>query len=162
MYELGVGVAVLMWAMGQITALLLSSKIYRENLKLVGLAPSVVDGKPVEVDAKYFDRPLYIRLLIQLFFSIIGLATTLLSWIYVVLAVAMVVRHVIRDLGVPSEIAQFRWRLKNQLMSRDQILSGFMITNGVDPSRFLEYRDSYIAGMEFRGYEINRDESGVI
>jgi hypothetical protein len=75
----------------------------------------------------------------------------LLSWLNVVINILMMAYNISKDRGVPNEIKAFRWKMKNQDLSFDEIVRESMKANGVAPELFETVKEEMIESLRAKG-----------
>lgn len=150
MYETGVGVALLVWLASQVFGVVERMSIKARNLRRFGMKVSALgELQPItENDAK---RHWAVRLLVHAGVALIGLLSTLLSWVYVAFYVGNLAWIWSKQVGAPAEVREFRWRLKNIDMSLDDLIRASMKAQGIAADRFEEVRSAHVEDMRARG-----------
>lgn len=129
-YEDGIFWAFLVWCFYTVNLIIKLNSTANENLQRVGLRLSWLTLQPIEVTARYHNMHAVIRGLLFLLYLFFGLALTLLSWLYVALAIGDTAYRWQKDFGAPDEVKAVRWRLRNVDMNFDEIVVLLMKLSG--------------------------------
>lgn len=140
-YEGGVAVAFLFWLFSVINLLITINSKFERNLNQMGLRTSWLTQTPKELTSEDMKRSAISKIFRFFIINGIGLATVLMSWLYVALVVIKIVYIKSKDSGAPAIIKEYRWRMKNLEMSFDQIVKELMKISDQDPANFEEFRE---------------------
>jgi hypothetical protein len=89
-----------------------------------------------------------------LFLAIFGLICTLMSWLQVAMWVGMFLWQLHKDQGAPNSIKEYRWKMKNIDMTRDQIIQELIKIDNVLPEDFDGYKENILSDMRGRGFSV--------
>ena len=153
-YENGLVIALFMWLATNVMLLVNEFSLFNRNLKKVGFRLSWLNGQPKPLTSDDVERPMWMSLIKYLFLAGIGLASCLLSWLYVALAVGMFVYRKAKDSGAPEHIKSYRWQMRNVDMARDQIIREMMKIAAIEPEKFEEFKDETLTEMKNNGLNV--------
>lgn len=140
MYEMGVGVAFLMWLFFRISYLIRINSLAAKNLRKVGMRYSAISERPVAMTAdEAIPRPVW-SVLKFLLISTIGLLTTLFGWGYVLIISAQLIHAWGKRYGAPTAMKEFTWKLNNIDMTFEELVVGGAQAMGrnVSPEKAIE------------------------
>ncbi|RST54127.1 hypothetical protein [Variovorax sp. DXTD-1] len=120
MYELGIFAAFILWVYSTMMAVANANSQLSRNLAKVGMRLSWVSGEPVPVGDQAGGAWRFISALLA---AIFGLAAILFSWFTVAISVGMMIYQKSKAAGMPQAVKEFRWKLRNVDMTREQILT---------------------------------------
>lgn len=83
----------------------------------------------------------------------VNFAFTLLSWLYVLFWIGQFLYQKQKDSGVPQNIKEFRWKIRNVDMTFDQLVVELAKANGIAEQDFEEYKENLITDIRNRGIE---------
>ncbi len=150
-YEAGIGVALLLWLYGTVNTLISINSTLERNLNKIGqrLSWVTLSAKPMTHDDQSRSTiSLVMRFVIM---SLIGLASTLLSWLYVLLVVGSIVYAKSKDVGAPQTIKEYRWKLRNMDLSLDQLIRESMKIAGQSEDQFEQVKAELLQSMRDAG-----------
>lgn len=124
MYEVGVGVAFLMWLFFRISFLIQINSLAAKNLRKVGMRYSSISGQPVAMSADDADPKPAWSVMKFILISLIGLCTILFGWGYVLVVLAQLVHAWSKSYGAPIAMKEFTWKLKNMDMTFEELVVG--------------------------------------
>lgn len=121
MYENGVVAAFLLWCVAQVRLVIALNSQLERNLRKVRMRHSwttltAKPSEPGEWPTSFAGKALKYTLL-----SVVGLVGTLFSWLWVATYIGSVIYAKSKDAGAPAEVREFRWRMRNQEMTREQM-----------------------------------------
>ena len=67
------------------------------------------------------------------------------------LAVAGMIYRLAKDAGAPQTVREFRWRLRNQDLTFDQLIKELIKASNEDQSKFEEFKASLVHELDERG-----------
>ena len=74
-----------------------------------------------------------------------------LSWINVFINVVAIIYRLSKDNGVPREVKEFRWKLRNRDLTFDEIVKEIIKVRGLDESNFEQIKQEMIGGLREKG-----------
>jgi hypothetical protein len=117
MYELGAAVAGLISLGTLVFNLAVRLTTLGANLKTLDMRNSIFTGQPVPIGSRSFLVKL-VRAFLWLLSTIVSI---LFSWVSVAILVGMLLYRRSKDAGTPQAVKEFRWRMRNVPMSRQQM-----------------------------------------
>lgn len=125
MYETGVLIAFLLWLASVVRLLVALNSQLERNLRRIGMRQSWLNlaPKPDEPDA--WPSSLGAKAVKLAVLIVPGLLGVLLSWVSVAWYVGSFLYFRAKDAGAPQAIREFRWKLRNQDMSKEQIAEAY-------------------------------------
>ena len=153
-YGSGLLIALLMWAVGTIHSLVQINSKMERNLNKVGQRLSWVTLTPKEMSPDDLTRSIAGKILRFAAITLVGLLSTLTSWVYVILALGFFAYSKSKDIGAPEAVKAFRWRMRNMDLPRDQIIQEMMRVAGQDSSQFQQVQEELLQGMRERGLKV--------
>lgn len=150
-YEVGVGVAFLLWAYSAIMLVVSVNSQFERNLNRFGQRLSWLTLTPKAMEPKDQTRSTAAKIFKYLFVVGFGLPFILTSWLYVLLAVGSIIYRLSRDAGAPQAVKEFRWRMRNQELTFDQLIRGLMQGANEDLNKFEEFKESLVYELDERG-----------
>ncbi len=150
-YENGLGIAFILWVVGNINVLVMINSKLQHNLNKIGdrLSWLTLTAKPMNEDD--IKRSNLSRVFKFIFIAGIGLLSVLLSWLYVALFVGAFIYRRVKDAGAPQAIREFRWKMRNIDMSFDQLIKEIMKISDEDPANFETIRENTLQELKNRG-----------
>lgn len=143
-YENGLYISFLLYVYHLIMVILNANSKAENNLNKVGETYSWLTLRPVPMSKSDFDRPILLSILKFLIVAVwLGLFV-FLSWINVFIFLLMLLYRAHQDYGVPKEIKEFRWKLRNLDMSFDELVIELMKIKGIDIESFEEAKEELI------------------
>lgn len=153
-YEGGLAIAFFLWLTGTIHILVsINSKLQR-NLNKVGQRLSWLTLTPKPMGAEDLNRSTFSKIVKFFFIAGIGLASVLLSWLYVAMFLGTFAYKRMKDAGAPQVIREFRWKLRNADLSFDQLVRELMKVLEKDPANFEKFRDDLVQDLKNQGLSI--------
>ena len=149
-YENGVLISFILYLYHMTALLMLINSIAERNLNKVGEAYSWLSFKPVLMTKYDFDRPIYKSVGKFLIIAIWQGLFILLSWINIFLFVSLNIYRISQDYGAPKEVKDFRWKLKNQNLSFDELILEIMKVKDLDKENFEQHRIEMIEFVKER------------
>lgn len=150
MYEIGFGLAFLIWV-GSLVWLVISLNSQLErNLNKVGLRLSWISLTPKPMGNNHRQRSFLRKSTKATLLLIAGFAGVLFSWLYVAMYVGSMVYSRLKDAGAPQAIKEFRWRMRNMDLSFDEIVSGLALVSGKEIATD-EFKQQIWADLADRG-----------
>lgn len=125
MYEAGVGVAFLLWAVAQVRLLVALHSQLEMNLRKVGLRHSWLTMTPKPASPGDWPQGFGGKSLKFALLSFLGLVGVLLSWLSVAAFVWQSLHGLAKDWGAPVVVREMRWRLRNQGLTKELIAEAF-------------------------------------
>lgn len=153
-YETGIGIAFLLWLYGTVTSLLAINSQLERNLNKIGQRLSWLTLKPKPLTASDQSRGTLQSVFRFLILSLIGLASVLLSWLYVAWFLGAMVYMKSKDAGAPQAIKEYRWKLRNMDLSLDQLVREGMKVTGQDESAFEQVKADLLRAMRDEGLRV--------
>lgn len=150
-YENGLFVAFLFYLFDQVRLVVMKNSIYEKNLNKLGQRLSWASLAPKPIYYPPDKNTIYWNIGKFILLQIIGIASIFLSWINVGLRAAMFIYYLAKNAGMPQNIKEFIWKLKNIDMTFDQLLTESMKVNGLDPADFEEYKQTILNELKERG-----------
>ena len=150
-YENGLVVSALMYAYYIVNLLVSINSQLEQNLNKVGERISWLSLKPIQMSASDLDRPALMAIGRFVFVALFQGIFVFLSWLNVVINILMMAYNISKDRGVPNEIKAFRWKMKNQDLSFDEIIRESMKANGVAPELFETAKEEMIESLRAKG-----------
>lgn len=144
MYEKGIMLALALYIYQVASIVYLKNSRLNQNLKKIGYRIGWY-GKTKPASSKTGAVMLIIKVLVWLS----GLIFILFSWFYVLLVGGWYIYQLLSSLTAPPEIKRLRWKMRNLDMSFDEILREQMIAQNMDLAYFDEYKQNYIAEMQY-------------
>lgn len=117
MYELGFFASLFLSFAGLIPFLMDGWSHLGSNLARIGLRASIFSGEIVPMG----NGGALGRLSRGIGWIIVALLTAVLSWVGVAIAIGTLVHKRSKRIGMPPEVAEFTWRLKNTAMTVDEL-----------------------------------------
>lgn len=151
MYETGVAVAFLLWAVGMVVLIASLHSTYERNLNKIGMRLSWAKMAPKEMSSDDLNQSWILKLTKATSVLGLGLVGALLSWITVVAQVGSFLYARVKDSGAPQAVKDYRWKMKNMDMSFDQIVVEIMKVTDQSPESFREVRDQMRQELLERG-----------
>jgi hypothetical protein len=121
MYDLGVLVAFCFWSLGLVMILVKVNSQAERNLRKVGLRHSWINFEPKTMSPEHYKHRPLASVGKFVLIAALGIPGILMSWLYVALSMGMIAYSWSKDRGAPQEVREFRWRLKNQNLSFDDL-----------------------------------------
>lgn len=140
-YESGVFWAFLIWIYTFAAGIIASNSIMEKNMNKIGMTRNWFTGQYRERTSADQNRSVFVSCLMYLALMFFNLITTLGSWMYVGLAVVMWLYRLSKDSGVPQNVKEYRWKMKNLDLSFDDILRLVMETTPNMTMTFEQFRD---------------------
>lgn len=148
-YENGLTVALLIWFLGFIRIILIANSKTQKNLKLVGKRMSYNLGMIVDYDFNYESKVW--KIFKFFFFNIVlSLPFVLFSWGYVLFICTSYLYVLVKDLGAPQSVKEFRWKIRNLDMSFDQMIKELMKMDDQNPNDFEKIKKEMIEHLNQR------------
>lgn len=153
-YETGVLFAFLVWLWGLAAIIINANSRFEKNLNKIGQRLSWLSYMPKPMEAsdqnKTFGKSLGKFLLI----AAIGLPFVFLSWVQILLYIGMALYKKSKDSGVPQNVKEFRWKMRNVDMTFDEIIRETLKLNGKDLSEFDATKAAVIQEMREAGLRV--------
>jgi hypothetical protein len=118
-YEGGLGIALLIWALNAIRMLVVVNSQFEKNLNKVGMRLSWLSFTPKPMSGPK-RGPLFAVGKYALL-NLLSLPLVAASWVYTAAAVLLFIFQLSKDAGVPQRIKEYRWAMKNQDLTVEQI-----------------------------------------
>lgn len=150
-YEMGVGVAFLLWAYGAIMLVVSVNSRFERNLNRFGQRLSWLTLTPKAMGPEDQTRSTTAKIFKYLFVVGFGLPFILTSWLYALLAVGSIIYRLTKDAGAPQTVKEFRWRMRNQELTFDQLIKGLMQAANEDSNKFEEFKENLVHELDERG-----------
>lgn len=148
-YETGLLIGFFIWLYSLVNLIVSINSQFNKNLIKIGQRLSWLTLTPKMMDDKdELDKPIYIKVIKFIFIAFLGLLSVLLSWLYVVWVIGTYIYRRSKDSGVPEVIKNFRWKMRNVDMTRDQIILELFKTTERDMSEFEDFKENYISELE--------------
>lgn len=142
MYESGLTVAFFLWLIGMGSIIVRKNSLLERNLNKIGRRTSLL-GLEIK-DAKYPKPSLWILIFKFTLSVIISLPFILLSWLYVAIVFLLYAYKLMKDIGVPQQFKEYRWKLKNMDMTFDEIIKEIVKLEDLDESEYPRVRQEWI------------------
>lgn len=153
-YESGFSIALLLWLVGTVNVLVRINSRMERNLNKVGQRLSWATLTPKNMSAGDASRSTLGKVLRFVLIAALGLVSTFTSWLYVLLVVGFFAYSKSKDVGAPQSVKEFRWKLRNMDLSRDQVIKEMMKVSGQDELIFEDVRSELLQGMKERGLAV--------
>lgn len=88
------------------------------------------------------------------FLQLIGLLFVLTSWLSVAMTLGQIIYRKSKDSGVPQNIKEFRWKMKNMDMMFDQVVTESFKLNEDPNTSYEDFKQAAINEMTERGLKI--------
>ncbi|NDI86932.1 hypothetical protein [Undibacterium crateris] len=150
-YETGLAIAFLLYLTSIVNRVIVLNSLFEKNLNKIGMRQSRLSLSLKELNSDFKKQTVYAKTFFWSVFLIFGLLSTLLSWLYVLCYVGAFVYERMKDSGAPSEVKEYRWKLRNVNMSFDQIVSEIVKVNGEGSASFDDVKSDLLRGMSERG-----------
>ena len=150
-YETGVLVAFLLWAYNSVMLIVNINSLLERNLNRIGQRLSWLTLMPKQMEPEDQTRSTLSKILKYLFIVGFGLPFVLLSWLYVLVAVAAILYRRAKDSGAPQAVREVRWKLRNVDLTFDQSIKELMKASEEEPAKFEEFKAKIIHELEDRG-----------
>lgn len=148
MYEMGMGVALLLWLYSVIMYIVNANSLMARNLRKIGKRISLT-GNTVDIIYPESSKMVTVLKFFMVYF-VFGLPLIVFSWVYVALIGGGILYAWQKNLGEPKEIKEYRWRMKNVDMSFDEIIRALMKAEGLPNSDFMKVRQEWIEYINLR------------
>ena len=149
-YENGLILSFFLYLYQMIALLMLINSTAEKNLNKVGEAYSWLTLKPVLMSKYDFDRSIYKCIGKFLVIAIWQGLFIFLSWLNIFLFVCLTMYKISQDYGAPKEVKEFRWKLKNQNMTFDEIILEMIKVKGLDKEDFEQLKSEMIEFVKER------------
>jgi hypothetical protein len=133
-----------------ITLLILINSTAERNLNKVGEAYSWLTLKPVAMSKYDFDRGISRSIGKFLVIAIWQGLFIFLSWLNIFLFAVLTIYKMSQDYGAPKEVKEFRWKLKNQDMTFDELILEIIKVKGLNKEDFEQLRSEMIEFVKER------------
>lgn len=150
-YENGLVVSALMYVYYIINLLISINSQLERNLNKVGERISWLSLRAKPMNAGDLHPPSWKIVGKFVFIAIFQGIFVLLSWVNVLINVMVMAYGISKDRGVPTEIREFRWKLKNQDLSFDEIIRETMKVKGIAPELFESAKAEMIESLRDKG-----------
>ncbi len=123
MYVAGVVVGLLIWFWRIIYAFLQINSQVVENLNLIGKRLSWLDFSVKEITLRNVNEGVFFKIIkFFLLWVLLPLIFVLTSWVYVVYVVGIFVYQKSKEKGMPQELKEYQWKIKNLHLTFDQMV----------------------------------------
>ena len=152
MYELGLLIALAMWLFGQALLIASLNSTFATNVQRLGMRISWSTLRP-----RPAERPDHTGLTIGKFFkwfllAVAGLLWALTSWLAVVSFVGLVLYNISQAVGMPQALKEWKWRMKNQLLSQADLVTGTLQASGIGQEEIPSRAREMLADLNERGF----------
>ena len=151
MYELGLLIAFLLWAVQTINLIAQLNSRMARNFRKIGYRISWSTMNPKAMSRADLERGPIGSLLKFLVVTALNLPFVLLSWIYAAYVVGAFAYARIKDAGTPEEVRQFRRRVRQKDLSRDEMARELTALTGHPVAELNGFADNAPRGGVFRG-----------
>jgi len=97
-------------------------------------------------------KPFWRSILKFLLIASFGFALIFLSWVQVAMTIGMIFWKWSKDSGAPQNIKEFRWKMRNIDLTRDQVMEELAKVDGTPPENFENYKETLLQQMRDRGF----------
>lgn len=153
-YETGLGLAFLLWLYGTVATLIAINSQFERNLNKIGQRLSWITLTPKPLTASDQSRGAIKSVFRFLILALIGLASVLLSWLYVAWFLGSMIYMKSKDSGAPQAIKEYRWKLRNMDLSLDQLIRESMKVAGQEESAFEQVKADLLQMMRDEGLRV--------
>lgn len=147
-YEGGIAIAAMAWLYNAISIVVWINSRYERNLNRIGQRLSWLTLSPAMMEEGDLEKSLGSKIGKYLLIVGLNLLLVLTSWLYVALVVSTWLYTRAKDSGAPQAVREFRWRMRNQEMTFDQIMKELMKVSDEPPDSFEEYRANFIRQLD--------------
>lgn len=153
-YETGLLFAFLLWLYNVITSIVMINSRFERNMNKIGqrLSWLSMTMKPMDTDDE--KRSALMSFLKFSFLQLIGLLFVLTSWLSVAMTLGQIIYRKSKDSGVPQNIKEFRWKMKNMDMMFDQVVRESFKLNEDPNTSYEDFKQAAINEMTERGLKI--------
>lgn len=153
-YETGLLFAFLLWLYNVITSIIMINSRFERNMNKIGqrLSWLSMTMKPMDTDDE--KRSALMSFLKFSFLQLIGLLFALTSWLSVAMTLGQIIYRKSKDSGVPQNIKEFRWKMKNMDMTFDQVVRESFKLNEDPNTSYEDFKQAAINEMTERGLKI--------
>ena len=153
-YETGLLFAFLLWLYNVITSIIMINSRFERNMNKIGqrLSWLSMTMKPMDTDDE--KRSALMSFLKFSFLQLIGLLFVLTSWLSVAMTLGQIIHRKSKDSGVPQNIKEFRWKMKNMDMTFDQVVKESFKLNEDPNTSYEDFKQAAINEMTERGLKI--------
>jgi diacylglycerol kinase len=154
-YESGLFIAFLLWIYGLVMTLVSINSQMEKNLNKIGVRLSWVNQNAKDMTYEDVDKPFWKSVLKFLLLAAFGFVLMFLSWIQVAMTAGMIVWKWHKDSGTPQVIKEFRWKMRNLDLTRDQVIEELAKTDGIAPENYETYKQTLLQQMRERGLTVS-------
>jgi hypothetical protein len=104
------------------------------NLRKIGMRHSWFSHRPKEISKNYNKRGIVMHVAKFALVEVMGLVCILLSWVQVAFFIGTIFYSLAKDSGAPTDVKEFRWKMRNRELSFDEIVAGLALTSGQNTS----------------------------
>lgn len=151
MYETGVLAAFCAWLFSLVATIVNANSRAAQNLAKLGMRFSIVSQEPKPIAGGGNGFLTFVKW-VAVFGC--GLCLIVFSWLYVAMVVGTLIYQKSKQSGMPQVVREFRWKLRNVDMPRDQLILEFMKVSGTPAEQFEEVKAGLIGDAEARGVSI--------
>lgn len=149
MYESRVFVALVIAFIRFIFAFLTINSIISSNYALIGMRLSYLTLSPKQLTKAFQNQNLILKILkFSTIWIIIPLILIFLSWLYVVYLLAIHLYHFSQFWGMPNDVKEFKWKIRNLELSFDQMAELTYIYSKPKDTTFEEFKSSIVENMK--------------
>lgn len=149
-YENGLLISFLLYLYQMITVLMTINSTAEKNLNKIGERHSWLTLKAKPMSKDDFNRPFYKSILRFLFIALWQGIFIFLSWVNIFLFVCLTVYKISQDYGAPREVKDFRWKIKNQNLTFDELIYEIIKLRGMDKESFEDVKGEMIQFINLR------------
>lgn len=149
-YENGLLISFFLYLYQMIALLMLINSTAERNLNKVGEAYSWLTLKPIPMSKYDFDRSIFRSIGKFLVIALWQALFIFLSWLNIFLFVCLTIYRISQDYGAPKEVKEFRWKLKNQNMTFDELILEIIKVKGLDKEDFEQLKAEMIEFVKER------------
>lgn len=152
MYETGLLLAVAIWFIRAIYALLQINSTLEKNINKIGKRQSWLDFTIKPLTSDYVNKSVFYKIIkYLLIWGLIPFILIFTSWLYVIYVVAVFAYKTYQNIGMPNNVKEYKWRLRNLNLSFNDLVQETVAITNNNEITFEEAREAIIEEMKSNG-----------
>jgi len=132
MYEIGCSLAFLIWAGSLVWVVISLNSQMERNLNKAGFRLSWLTLRPKQMGNNHYKRSTFMKVGKFILIATPGFVGIFFSWLYVAFFIVEILYSRFKDAGAPQEIREFRWRMRNENLTFDEVAEGLALVSRVN------------------------------
>lgn len=124
-YETGFFIAIVLKIYELLMFTFMVNSQYQRNLNKIGLRLSWLTFEPKEMEAKDYQNKSSKVFYKSIIYIAYNFCHIFFSWLYIGYYLINLLWHFSKDRGVPQNIKELRWKLRNQNLTKDEVIIEF-------------------------------------